>query len=193
MSTVTLPLVEARPSAAAAMPLALAGSVLPDAQGGADEAAGALELLCFRAGGQEYGLPLRSIQEIRSHQSALPIPGQDSAVLGVLDLRGQVIALLDLRRLLGLPPAPAEDAALRAVIVLVHEERRLGLVVDEVLDVLPVPPQRLRLLPQLPGDFAHRHLRALVSTETQRHVLLLDPSPWIDLHNARKHCAADES
>lgn len=142
----------------------------------------ALELLCFRSGGQEYGLPLRNIQEIRSHQSALPIPGQDTAVLGVLELRGQVIALLDLRRLLGLPPAPAEDAALRAVIVLVQEQRRLGLVVDEVLDVLPVTPQRLRLLPQLPGDFAHRHLRAMVSTDEQRHVLLLDPAPWVASH-----------
>lgn len=182
MSTAALPLAEARPGTAAAMSLALAGCARPDADPGADDAAGALELLCFRAGGQEYGLPLRSIQEIRSHQSALPIPGQDTAVLGVLDLRGQVIALLDLRRLLGLPPAPAEDAALRAVIVLVHEERRLGLVVDEVLDVLPVPSQRLRLRPQLPGDFAHRHLRAMVSTEAQRHVLLLDPSPWIAAH-----------
>lgn len=182
MSTAPLPHPDA-PSATHPLPLVLPEAPrLPDAASLSAEGDAALELLCFRAGGQEYGLPLRSIQEIRSHQHALPIPGQDTAVLGVLDLRGQVIALLDLRRLLSLPPAPAEEAALRAVIVLVHEERRLGLVVDEVLDVLPVPPQRLRLLPQLPGDFAHRHLRALVSTETQRHVLLLDPSPWIAAH-----------
>lgn len=140
-----------------------------------------LELLCFRAGGQEYGLPLRSIQEIRSHQQATPLPGQDMAVLGVLDLRGQVIALLDLRRLLGFRDAEGTDADLRAVIVLVQNEQRLGLVVDEVLDVLPVQPERLRLLPQLPGDFAHRHLRGMVSSE-ERRVLLLDPSPWIVAH-----------
>lgn len=140
-----------------------------------------LELLCFRAGGQEYGLPLRSIQEIRSHHGATPLPGQDAAVLGVLDLRGQVIALLDLRQLLRLPPASGEDAELRAVIVLVRNEQRVGLVVDEVLDVLPVTPEGLRLLPQLPGDFAHRHLRGMVSTES-RHVLMLDPGLWISAH-----------
>lgn len=103
------------------------------------------------------------------------------AVLGVLDLRGQVIALLDLRRLLGFRDAEGADADLRAVIVLVQNEQRLGLVVDEVLDVLPVQPERLRLLPQLPGDFAHRHLRGMVSSE-ERRVLLLDPSPWIVAH-----------
>lgn len=140
-----------------------------------------LELLCFRAGGQEYGLPLRSIQEIRSHQHATPLPGQGAAVLGVLDLRGQVIALLDLRQLLNLPCADEADAELRAVIVLVQDGKRLGLVVDEVLDVLPVPPERLRLLPQLPGDFAHRHLRGLVSSD-ERRVLLLDPGLWIAAH-----------
>lgn len=140
-----------------------------------------LELLCFRAGGQEYGLPLRSIQEIRSHQQTTPLPGQAAAVLGVLDLRGQVIALLDLRRLLGLPDDQEVDAELRAVIVLVQGEMRLGLVVDEVLDVMPVQPDRLRLLPQLPGDFAHRHLRGMVSSD-ERRVLLLDPSPWIAAH-----------
>ncbi len=140
-----------------------------------------LELLCFRVGGQEYGLPLHSIQEIRSHQQATPLPGQDAAVLGVLDLRGQVIALLDLCRLLNLPIATGEDAELRAVVVLVQDGRRLGLMVDEVLDVLPVSPEQLRLLPQLPGDFAHRYLRGMVSSD-QRRVLLLDPSMWIAAH-----------
>jgi purine-binding chemotaxis protein CheW len=142
-----------------------------------------LELLCFRAGGQEYGLPLRSIQEIRSYQQATPLPGQGAAVLGVLNLRGQVIALLDLRRLLGIPDDQDADAELRAVVVLVQDEQRLGLVVDEVLDVLPVQPERLRLLPQLPGDFAHRHLRGMVSAD-ERRVLLLDPSPWIAAHTS---------
>lgn len=140
------------------------------------------ELLCFRAAQQVYGLPLDSIQEIRSYQQALPLPGQDSAVLGVLDLRGQVIALLDLRQLLRLPPAPAHEAGLRAVIVLVQGTRRLGLVVDEVQDVLQATAEALRLLPQLPGDFAHRHLRGLVSADADRQVLVLDPQPWMDRH-----------
>lgn len=156
-----------------------AGSALIEAPA---QAAGLpLELLCFRAGGQEYGLPLHSIQEIRSHQQATPLPGQDAAVLGVLDLRGQVIALLDLCRLLNLPMATGEDAELRAVIVLVQHGRCLGLMVDEVLDVLPVAPDRLRLLPQLPGDFAHHYLRGMVSSD-ERRVLLLDPSLWIAAH-----------
>lgn len=179
MSTsVVLP---ARAAAAAVPSLQSHGSLIPAVTSPAAVATEPLELLCFRVNGQEYGLPLHSIQEIRSYQTATPLPGQDAAMLGVMDLRGQVIALLDLRSLLGFPPASGEDADLRALVVLVQGEQRLGLLVDEVLDVLPVAPELLRVLPHLPGDFAHQHLRGMVSTGT-RHVLLLEPGPWLAAH-----------
>ncbi|QPF74068.1 hypothetical protein G8A07_14850 [Roseateles sp. DAIF2] len=103
-----------------------------------------LELLCFRAAGQEYGLPLPSIQEIRHHQGS-----------------------------------KATDAQRRAVLVLAEDGQRLGLVVDEVLDVQLVAPDQLRQLPSLHGDLKRQHLRALVRIG-KRHVLQLDPAPWFD-------------
>jgi len=144
---------------------------------------GPFELLSVRVGGQEYGLPLPSIQEIRRYQTATPLPGQAAAVLGVMDLRGQVIALLDLRRLLNLPDV-AEDDGRRAVVVLVRDERRLGLVVDEVLDVLRAEPGQFRPLPALPGPFARRHLAGLISADARR-VLLLRADDWLAAHANR--------
>lgn len=143
------------------------------------DAAEPLELMCLRVHGQEYGLPLDCIQEIRSYQTATALPGQDATVLGVMDLRGQIVALLDLRRLLGLPPAANAAPELRAVVVLVRGRQRLGLVVDEVVDVLPVASGMLRPLPWLAGHAAQRHLRGVVAADA-RNVLLLDPSPWLD-------------
>lgn len=159
------------PAAQAPLPAAASGHFIPE---------GPIELLCLRVGGQEYGLPLTSIQEIRRYQTATPLPGQSTAVLGVMELRGQVIALLDLRRLLNLPDVAKNDG-LRATVVLVHHGSHLGLVVDEVLDVLPTEPGQFRALPPLPGPLSGRHLIALVSTG-ERRVLLLRPDDWFAAH-----------
>lgn len=137
-----------------------------------------VELLCLRLDGQEYGLPLPLIQEIRCFQTATPLPGQDSAALGVMSFRGQVIALLDLRRLLGLSDARGKPAGPRAVIVLGHQGRQLGLVVDAVVDVLLAQPSESRSMPRLPGLGPERHIRGLVLTDS-RQVLLLHPHAWI--------------
>lgn len=170
------------PAQAAARPAAhpgFRGELIPASKPPAPSAAvGPLEMLCFRAHGQEYGLPLLCIQEIRRYQAATPLPGQAASVLGVLDLRGQVIALYDLRQLLNLPAAGDEDAELRAVVVLVQGEHRIGLLVDEVLDVLAATPPMLHALPAMPSQSAHQHLRGMVTTG-ERHVLLLDPGAWL--------------
>lgn len=150
----------------------------PSPQDAAEPAA--LVLLCFHVDGQEYGLPLSQVREIRRVGNATSRPGRDAAAVGDMNFRGESIALRDLRRLLGLPAAPAmdEDDDPRAVVVLDHQGRHMGLVVDDVVDVLRVLPQELRSLPPLPGDTSPRHLPGVVLAGV-RHVLLLDPSDWL--------------
>jgi purine-binding chemotaxis protein CheW len=171
-NTLTFPLLRELPQVAAdSTDVSIAESPILDAP---------VELLCFRLDGQEYGLPLHLIQEIRRYQVPTALPGQDAAALGVLNLRGQVIALMDLRQLLGLSafrPAVGEED-LRAVVVLVHKGRHLGLVVDDVVTVLHAQPEEFRGLPTMPGNTSQRHLRGLILAGA-RHVLLLHPSEWI--------------
>lgn len=138
----------------------------------------ALVLLCFHVDGQEYGLPLSRVREIRRIQATSPQPGHDAAAPGAMDFRGEAIALLDLRRLLGLPAAPEATEDLRAAVVLAHQGRHVGLVVDDVVDVLRVRQEELRSLPPLPGDISPRHLPGVVLAGV-RHVLLLDPNEWL--------------
>lgn len=138
----------------------------------------ALVLLCFHVDGQEYGLPLSQVREIRRIHTTTPLPGQDATALGEMDFRGEAIALRDLRRLLGLPAAAQATDDLRAVVVLGQQGRHMGLVVDDVVDVLRVLPQELRSLPPLPGDISPRHLPGVILAGV-RHVLLLDPSEWL--------------
>ncbi|HKZ15613.1 MAG TPA: chemotaxis protein CheW [Solirubrobacterales bacterium] len=88
-----------------------------------------------RAGGEHYALPVEGVREITRRDPITPVPGAPAAVLGVWNLRGDVVAAIDLAAMLGLAPGDGEG---RIVVV---EEGRLhaGLAVEEVLEVEALP------------------------------------------------------
>ena len=88
-----------------------------------------------RAGGEHYALPVEGVREITRRDPITPVPGAPAAVLGVWNLRGDVVAAIDLAAMLGLAPGDCEG---RIVVV---EEGLLhaGLAVEEVLEVEALP------------------------------------------------------
>ena len=103
------------------------------------------ELLTFRASGQNYALPVLSVQEIRRFESPMKLPGAPHALLGVLNLRGQVIPIVDLRTVLAI--GDANFSELTVTVVLQWEGRAFGLVVDSVSDVVEVPLSKVQAMP----------------------------------------------
>ncbi|BDG05888.1 chemotaxis protein CheW [Anaeromyxobacter oryzae] len=117
---------------------------------GADEAADALVQLCtFRVGGEDYAVDIMRVREIIHPLPLTPVPRAPAFVEGVFRLRGEVIPVVDVRKRFGLPADPPTRRS-RYVIVNVAG-RRLGLVVDEVCEVLRVPRGDVRATPPL-GD-----------------------------------------
>lgn len=103
----------------------------------ASRPAAALTVLSFLIGPVRCGLPMEEVAEVLPAARLTPLPGAPAAVLGVLDVRGEVTAVLDGRRCLGLP-----DAALRPddrFIVLAVGECRRALRVDAAEDLVAVP------------------------------------------------------
>lgn len=142
------------------------------------------ELLSFRLGVEEYAVDLLCVQEIRSFQQPTRIAGAADQVLGVLNLRGTIVPIVDLRRAVGIAN-PGFDA-LTVVVVLNVQDKVFGAVVDAVCDVVEVQPSQLRELPPLSGqgmgDMAcglaviDTRLLILVAAE-QLSRLLLDQAP----------------
>ena len=96
-----------------------------------------------RLGHELFGLPIMWVCEFAPLRAVTPIPGASRAVVGLMNLRGEVLSLLDIRPALQLP-APAADSAEAApeasqVVVVECDDWRVGLVVDEVLDVFGLP------------------------------------------------------
>jgi purine-binding chemotaxis protein CheW len=106
-----------------------------------------VRLLVFRVADLACAVDVSVVREIGPAPKATRIPGAMHAVDGLINLRGELVPLIDGPRLLGRPAAPTEPA----MVLLTHEGRTLGLVVDEVLDLFAVPEQDLADRDALPG------------------------------------------
>ncbi|NML43395.1 chemotaxis protein CheW [Ramlibacter sp. G-1-2-2] len=105
------------------------------------------EYLTYRVGGEEYGVDIQTVQEIRSYEQPTRVPGAASFVKGVVNLRGVIVPIVDLR--LRLDCAEAEYTPFTVVIVLAARERVVGVVVDSVSDVMDLPEASVMPPPEL--------------------------------------------
>ncbi len=123
------------------------GEATPAPAGAARDQGEALrEVLVFRLGGEEYAVEIEVVREILKAPPVTDVPRAPAHVLGVTMVRGQVIAVHDPRRRLGLPPAEAGPGA--RVVVCDAGEGPVGLLVDGVSQVLRLPPSALEPRPQ---------------------------------------------
>ena len=110
------------------------------------------QVLCFALAGEAYALPILKVREIQAQATITRIPKAPPYMPGVINLRGAIVPILELRHRFSLGEAP-EDA--RPVIVIVEAlKRTLGIRVDSVSDVLDLDPNTIRPAPELGTDSA---------------------------------------
>jgi len=106
-----------------------------------------LELVGFRLEGEEFGVPIRDVREIIRMQEVTRVPRAPDSVEGVINLRGQIVPIIDLRRRLGMS-SKENDRDTRIVIVELDGELA-GFVVDSVTEVLRVPGDQIEPPPDM--------------------------------------------
>ena len=129
------------------------------------------EFLAFKIGNEEYGVDILRVQEIRSYEKPTTIANATGELLGVMNLRGVIVPIIDLRLKLGQTAVQYDH--LKVVIVLHIGQRSVGAVVDGVSDVLTLEREQMRPMPALRGDIAPEHLLAIGSVG-KRMLILLD-------------------
>ena len=105
------------------------------------------EFLTFRLGGEEYGIDILRVQEIRSYEQPTRIANAPAFIKGVVNLRGVIVPIVDLRLKLGCESA--EYSAFTVVIVLNVKGRVVGAVVDSVSDVLELAEDAIKPAPEM--------------------------------------------
>lgn len=105
------------------------------------------QYLTFHLGEEEYGIEILRVQEIKRYPAVTPIPNSPPHIKGVMNLRGSVVPILDLRTRFGLPAV--EHTRFTVIIVVTVGTKVVGLVVDSVSDVLAFTPSQIEPPPQL--------------------------------------------
>jgi purine-binding chemotaxis protein CheW len=126
------------------------------------------QLVVFSLAEEEYGIPITLVQEIIRYSAPRPIPGSPFHVEGVINLRGRIIPVVDLRARFGMGGSRPEEAKIGIVEM---ETLVVGVVVDEVREVLTVDAAQCEPTPEGAGD--GEYLQAVAKLEG-RLVVLLD-------------------
>jgi len=129
------------------------------------------EVLVFVLGSEEYGVDILKVQEIRGYDKVTPIPSAPDYLKGVLNLRGIIVPILDMRVKFRLPEVRYDQFTV--VVILSLGVRVIGLVVDGVSDVMALNASEVKPAPNL-GSVVDGSYIAGVATQNDRMVLLLD-------------------
>ncbi|MFC5440695.1 chemotaxis protein CheW [Rhodanobacter ginsenosidimutans] len=135
------------------------------------DAATTLQQLTFTLAGEEYGVDILAVREIRGWSRVTRIPQTPEHLLGVLNLRGAIVPIMDLRLRFGLERESFGDNTV--VIIVAVDERLFGIVVDAVSDVVDIDPAAIKPVPDMGAVVDTRYLKGL-ATHVERMVMLLD-------------------
>ncbi|MBV2185483.1 MAG: chemotaxis protein CheW [Rhizobium sp.] len=132
---------------------------------------GARELIAFRIGDQEFCVNIMSVREIRGWTPATPLPHSPSYVLGVINLRGAVLPIINLSIRLGMKPV--EPEARHVIIVAQVGAKVVGLLVEAVSDILTVSDNEIQATPEISSDLEKQYARGILAID-KRMICLIE-------------------
>lgn len=135
-----------------------------------------VHLVCFRLGDEEYGVEIGSVQEINRMMPVTRVPRAPAFMTGVVNLRGQLIPIVDLRRRFGMPTVEPTKGTRIVVVEIGHN--RVGLVVDGVSEVLKLPVEHVEATPEMLGGDSAGYVKG-VAKSGQRLIVLLNLEPIV--------------
>ncbi len=134
-------------------------------------AGGGGEYLTFALGAEEYAIDILKVQEIRGYETPTTIANAPPFIKGVINLRGTIVPIVDLRLKFGV--GHAEYTAFTVVIILNVAGRIVGIVVDGVSDVIALAAGEIRPAPEFSAAVDTRYLRGLATVD-ERMLIVMD-------------------
>lgn len=136
-----------------------------------DDSGSSQEFLTFVLGGEEYAIDILKVQEIRGYDAVTPIAHAPEFIKGVINLRGAIVPIIDLRIKFGL--GKPEYTPFTVVVILNVGSRVVGIVVDAVSDVIEVSENQMHPPPELSRAVDLRYITALAML-AERMLIVVD-------------------
>lgn len=151
------------------------------------EAGKLVQFVSFKVGQSEYGIDIMAVREIQGWSNVTALPNTPAYVRGVLNLRGAIVPIFDLRcRFSG---KLTEATNLHVVIIIAVGSRIMGLLVDAVSDILTINNEEIMDVPEVETQADQRFLSGLITVD-ERMVALLDITKLFDVEKLVAQVAA---
>ena len=128
------------------------------------------QYLTFKLRDEIYGLDILKVREIRAYETATRISNTPEFIKGVINLRGNIIPIVDLRLKFNLPHVIYDE--LTVVIILDIRGRIVGIVVDGVSDVVQLNREQIRQVPEISAEIHTRYITGLATLDEQMLILI---------------------
>jgi len=137
--------------------------------------AGENQYLTFILNDEEYGVDILRVQEIRGWEQATTIPNAPEFVVGVINLRGMVIPIINLRKRFNIPDSDISSTTVIVIVKVINEgeERIVGMIVDAVSEVYNISDEIMSDTPDLGSTISENFIKGL-ATINEKMIILLD-------------------
>lgn len=136
------------------------------------------QFITFSVGDEEFGIDIVTVREIKGWAETTNLPNTPAFMRGVLNLRGTIVPIYDLRARFGLGKTTATTN--HVIVIVAVSQRIIGILVDAVSDILSISGEDIRAVPEMGAPVDQRFLTGLVTVDN-RMVALLEPEQLFDL------------
>lgn len=142
------------------------------------------QCVTFRLDEEIYGINVMLVQEVLRITDIAPVPGAPGYVVGIINLRGNVVTVIDTRMRFGLPTREMDDST--RIVIIEAEKQTVGIVVDSVAEVVDIYSNEIESAPNVGNDETARYIEGVVSRGEDLLILvdlnkLLSDDEWSDM------------
>ncbi|MEH6499180.1 MAG: chemotaxis protein CheW [Pseudoalteromonas distincta] len=143
-----------------------------------------LQWVTFRLDNETYGINVMQVQEVLRHTEIAPVPGAPSYVLGIINLRGNVVTVIDTRQRFGLTPAPITDNT--RIVIIEADKQVVGILVDSVAEVVYLRQSEIETAPNVGTDESAKFIQGVCNKNDELLILvdlekMMTEDEWAEL------------
>jgi purine-binding chemotaxis protein CheW len=147
-----------------------------------------IQLVTFRLKDETYGINVMQVQEVLRVTEIAPVPGAPDYVLGIVNLRGNVVTVVDTRTRFELPTSELDDSS--RIVIIESDEQVVGILVDSVAEVVELRQNEIDSAPNIGSDESSRYIQGVASHDDDLLIVvdlnkLLTEEEWSEMAPVR--------
>ncbi len=143
-----------------------------------------IQWVTFHLDGETYGINVMQVQEVLRMSEIAPVPGAPDYVVGIINLRGNVVTVIDTRKRFGLMPKEPDDAT--RIVIIESDNNIVGILVDSVAEVVNLRASQIDTAPNVGNEESSKYIQGVFSRENDILILVdlnkfLTDEEWSDI------------